>query len=455
MLSPEQACTRVADIVKAATAAGATAADASYSCDESLEVQVRLGQLEDVGRSEGQSIGLRVFIGQQSASISTSDTDPARFAELAERAIAMARATPADPYAGLAPEELLLPAGDWTAQEAALDGDDGGLADPAELRELALAAEDAARAQPGISNSEGGSATSGRSVSALATSHGFCRARSATGHSLSVSVLAGDDTGQQRDHDGRAARHRSDLPDPQAVGRLAAERALARRNPGKMPSGAMPVIFDPRVAPSMISHLLGAINGGAIARRTSFLLGKDGDRIFDSAITILDDPHRWRGMRSRLFDGEGLPTAPRKLIDAGHLTGWLMDSAAARQLGLQPTGHAGSGGGVSASNVAILPGRASPAALMADIRQGVYITELAGQGINMVTGDYSRGASGFRIVDGELAEPVAEFTIAGHLLDMFSAMHAADDLDVGPRVVMERALASPTLRIDSMVVAGD
>jgi len=257
----------------------------------------------------------------------------------------------------------------------------------------------------------------------------------------------------QRDHAWRSARHFADLPSPAEIGTLAGERTVKRLNPGKVKSGVMPVVFDPRVGGSFIGHLLGAISGASIARRSSFLLDKDGAQLFDSAITILDEPHRVRGLRSRPFDGEGLPTAPRKLVDAGRLTGWLMDTAAARQLGQQPTGHASrSGSGaphVTASNLVLQPGTVSPAALMADIKDGIYVTELIGQGVNGVTGDYSRGASGFRIVNGQIADPIAEFTIAGNLIDMFAALVAANDLDI------HRGIDVPTLRIDAMSIAGD
>jgi PmbA protein len=223
-------------------------------------------------------------------------------------------------------------------------------------------------------------------------------------------------------------------------------------NPGKLPSGAMPVVFDPRVGSSLIGHLVGAITGSAIARRTSFLLGREGEAIFPEAITIADDPHRPRGLRSKPFDGEGLPTRPRNLVEKGRVTGWLLDSASARQLGLEPTGHAvrGVSGSPSAgaTNIDLLPGTATPDALIADIRQGLYVTELIGQGVNPVTGDYSRGASGFIIENGRIGAPVAEITVAGNLLDMFRTLVAANDLE------HRRAVNVPTLRVEGMTVAG-
>jgi PmbA protein len=244
-----------------------------------------------------------------------------------------------------------------------------------------------------------------------------------------------------------------DLPSATEIGTLAGERAVARLNPGRVKSGSMPVVFDPRVSGTLIGHLVGAMAGPSIARRASFLLDRLDDTLFDPALLLVEEPHRPRGLRSRPFDGEGLPTFARNLLENGRITGWLMESASARQLGAAPTGHAsrGHGGapGVSVSNLHLAPGSMSPAQLMADIADGIYITELIGQGVNGVTGDYSRGASGFRIVNGEIDGPVAEFTIAGNLIDMFAALTPADDLE------WYRAMNVPTVRIDGMSIAGD
>ncbi|MFY7835592.1 MAG: TldD/PmbA family protein [Novosphingobium sp.] len=448
MLSPADARERCEALIERARRAGAEAGDAVYVGSSSESVSVRLGALEDVERSESESVGLRVFVGGASASIGSTDLGDAALDELASRAVAMARLAPADKFAGLAAEDLLL-----RGTVPDLDLDDATERSPAELRRLAEQAEDAARAIPGVTNSEGGGASAGRGLFALATSHGFSGAYAASSHSVSASVVAGEGSTMQRDYSWRSSRHAADLLGPEAIGREAGERAVRRLNPGRVKSGAMPVVFDPRVANSLVGHLLGAMSGASIARRASFLLDRDGQKLFDSSITITDDPLRQRGMRSRPFDGEGLPTAPRKLVDAGHITGWLMDAAAARQLGAAPTGHAsrGSSGAphVTSSNVALLPGSVTPAALMADIADGVYVTELIGQGVNGVTGDYSRGASGFRIVNGEIADAIAEFTVAGNLIDMFAAMTAADDLEI------YRGIDTPTLRVDGMSVAGD
>jgi PmbA protein len=449
MLTPEQAQDRAADIVARAAAAGADAADAVYAADMSLDISVRLGALEDVGRSESADLGLRVFVGKRSASVSTSDLSEDSTRALVERAVAMAREAPEDAWAGLAPKERLM-----HGAPPMLDLDDGGEASPESLREAARAAEDAARAVPGVTNSEGGSASGSRSIWALATSHGFAAAYAATGYGLSASVLAGATEGggeMVRDYAYSSARHRRALEAPEAIGTKAGERAVARVNPGRLASGPMSVVFDPRVGSSLLGHLVGAISGGAITRKTSFLLDALGTQVFSTGVTILDDPHRPHGLRSRPFDGEGLPVSPCAIIEHGMLEAWLLDSASARQLGLEPTGHAarGVGGapGVSPSNLHMVAGKMPVQTLIGDIASGVFVTELIGMGVNGVTGDYSRGAAGFRIVDGQIAGPVAEFTIAGNLRDMYRNLTPANDLEFryGTNV--------PTLRVEGMTVA--
>lgn len=446
MLNPNEALDRAKNLVSQAIKAGADCADAVYVCDAATEVQVRLGALEDVARSEGEEIGLRVFVGQRSATISSSNMNPAILANLVTRAIDMAKEAPEDQYAGLAPQDRLM-----NGDAPDLDVDDGQDPDPAFLRAAALECEDAARAVAGVTNSEGAGASAARSIFALATSHGFSGVKSSTGYGLSASVLAGEGDAKERDYDWRSARHLADLDSAVAIGTRAGERAVRRINPGTIKSGTMPVIFDPRVGSSLVGHLLGAISGSSIARKTSFLLEANGTQLFDSSISVIDDPLRHRGLSSRAFDGEGLPTARRAIIENGTLTGWLMESASARQLGLQPTGHASRGvsgaPGVSTSNVHLDGGTVPVADLVADIKYGVYVHELVGQGVNLVTGDYSRGAAGFLIVDGEIAGPVSEFTIAGNLKDMFAAMVAADDLE------FIRSSNVPTLRIDGMMIA--
>ncbi len=448
MLSPLAAQDRAAALIEFARRAGADAADAVYSGQSSEGVQVRLGLLEDVERSESEHLDLRVFAGRRSASIGSSDLSDAALRELADRAVAMAQAAPEDAFAGLAPAQLLM-----QGPLPALDLNDNHELGPAALRELAAECEDAARAVSGVTNSEGGGASAGTHSFALVTSHGFSGAFGGTSRMVQASVIAGQGSDMQRDYAYRSAHHFADLLSPLQIGQQAGERAVARLNPGRLNSGPMPVVFDPRVGGSLIGHLAGAISGNAIARRASFLLGQDLGQVFARGITIADDPLRVRGLSSRPFDGEGLATAPREFVSDGRLTGWLMDSAAARQLGAVPTGHAvrGAGGapGVGASNLHLAAGTLSVAELIADIADGVLITELIGQGVNGITGDYSRGASGLRIVRGEIAGPVAAFTIAGNLRDMFAAIIPANDLE------WYRGVNVPTIRVDGMMVAGD
>jgi PmbA protein len=447
MLSISEAEARAAALVERAARAGADAADALYYADSSTGVQVRLGELEDVSRAEGESMSLRFFVGSRSASVTSSDLSDEALAALVERAAAMAREAPEDPWSGLAPEERLM-----VGPGPDVEGDDGADPSPLELKARALATEDAGRAVTGIANSEGGGASAGRTVIALATSHGFCRGYSTSGYSCSVSLIAGAGGEMQRDYAYHSVRHYAELDDPDAIGRLAAERAVARLRPGRLASGTMPVLFDPRVGDSLLSHLVGAIGGPSITRRTSFLLDKEGEAVFPAGVTIRDDPHRRRGLRSKPFDGEGLPTRPSNLVEAGRLTGWLLDSASARQLGRAPTGHAvrGSAGAPSAgaTNLHMEPGPLTAEELIGGVERGIYVTQLIGHGVNPITGDYSRGASGFIIEKGKIGPPVDEITIAGNLLDMFANLAPAGDLE------FRRAVNVPTLRIDGMTVAG-
>ncbi len=447
MLTVDAALTRLTAALSAARTAGADAADAVYVGDASTSVSVRLGSLEDVGRSEGEEVGLRVFVGRRSASVSSSDLSPAALTAVVERAVAMAREAPEDDFAGLAPAERLL-----RGDAPDLDLDDGGDPSAEALRDLAAAAEDAARAVPGVSNSEGGGASASRGLIALATSGGFAGGYRATSYGVSASVIAGEGTGMERDYAYHSVRHRTDLDRPEAIGREAGERAVRRLRPAKLGTQALPVVFDPRVGGSLLGHLIGAITGSAVARGTSFLRDALDTDVFAPDITIREEPHRRRGLRSRPFDGEGLPTAARAIVDGGRLTTWLLDSASARQLGLEPTGHAarGVGGppGAGPSNLHLAAGPTSRAALLGGIRHGLYVTELIGMGVNGLTGDYSRGASGFLITDGELGEAVSEVTIAGNLKDMFRHVTPADDL------VFRYATNVPTLRVDGMTLAG-
>ncbi len=446
MLTPENARDLAARLVELATAAGATAADVMLIADRSSSVSVRLGELEDVSSSEEQEIGLRVFAGQRSASVASSDLSDEALGALVERAVAMAREAPEDPFAGLAPSDLLL-RGDM----AELDAYDPQEPDPAALRARALAAEEAARGVPGVTNSNGGSASASSSTVALATSAGFAGAYQASGFGNSASVVAGEGGAMQRDYAYHSARHLADLEPAEEIGRRAGERAAARVRPVKPQAGRYPILFDPRVAASLLGHFSAAINGGSIARGTSFLLGKLGKRLFAPGVVIRDDPLRPRGLRSRPFDGEGLPVRPLDLVADGVLTSWLAESAAARQLGIAPTGHASRGvsgaPGASPSNLSLQPGPRSREQLLAAFPRAILVTELIGQGVNGVTGDYSRGAAGFLVEGGEIGRPVAEITIASNLLDMFATLEPGSDLQY------RQGIDAPTVLVPEMTVA--
>ena len=425
---------------------GADAADAVLFEGASISHARRLGKTEKLERSEGYDLGLRVFFGKRQATVSSNDRAPAALEELAERAIAMARVVPEDPYCGIAaPEEL------------ARDIPKLDIFDPVEpttesLIERAAAAEDAARAVKGVTNSEGAEAGWGRSKVVLAASNGFSGSYETSGQGVSVAVVAGDGTEMERDYDFSSAVYGADLEDAASVGKHAGERAVKRLKPRKVASQKVPVVFDPRVARGILGHLTGAISGPAIARGTSFLKDKLGQAIFAKGITVREDPHRRRGLRSKPFDAEGIANRARALVEDGVLTTWLMDLASARQLGLKTTGHAargtGSPPGPSPTNLWLEPRPLSPQALMADIAQGFYVTELMGMGVNGITGDYSRGAAGFWIEKGAIAYPVSEVTIAGNLKDMFLHLTPASDLE------FKTGFDAPTVRIEGMTIAG-
>ena len=420
--------------------AGADTAEATVSGSTSLSVARRLGRTEHLERSEKRGLELTVFVGRRSATVSSNEVAASGFKALAERAVAMAKVVPEDPYGGLAEEAQ-------TVDAAPLE-----LSDPTEpsveaLTVRAAAAEDAALAVPGITNSEGGEAGYGRYEFLLATSAGFAGGYSRTSHSVTAVALAGEGTGMQRDYDGHSATFLADLDDPELIGRSAAQRALARLNPRRPATAKLPVVFDPRVAGSLVGHLFGAISGASIARGTSFLKDSLGKPVFAPGIGICDEPRRLRGSRSKPFDSEGVPTANSMLIEDGVLTTWLLDSRSARQLGLKTNGHC-SGGSPGVSNAFLVAGSLSRAELMAGIAEGFYVTELLGMGVNGLTGDYSRGAAGFMIRNGELAEPVAEVTIAGNLKDIYRNLTPADDLR------FRRGVDSPTVRVEGLTMAG-
>jgi len=437
---------RLTDLVALARRRGADAADAVFVRSVGMSQAVRLGQPERREREESQDIGLRILIGKRQAVASSADMSQPALEELVQRVVAMAKAVPEDPYIGLASPE------DLASGQPDLDLEDPIEPDPDHLAELALACEEAARAVPGVTNSEGGEASWSRSEIALAASNGFAGGYARTGHVLSASVIAGSGDKMERDYDYHSAVHAQDLSDASDIGRSAGERTVRRLHPRKVKTAKVPVVYDSRMSSSLLGHLVGAINGSAVARGTSFLKSKMGQRILPAGVQVIDEPFVRRGRRSRPFDGEGLAGNRRALIDDGHLTGWLLDLGTARQLGLSSTGNAarGTGGPPSPApaNLFMEPGDVSPEALIADIEEGLYVCEMMGRGVNEVTGDYSRGASGYWIEKGELTYPVSGLTVAGNLLEMYPRLVAANDL------AFRYGVDAPTIRIDGMTVAG-
>jgi len=433
-------------LVRAARAAGADAADAVAVRGMSLAIELRDGNVEESERSESDDLGLRVLVGRRQAVVSTNDMADDGAAALAARAVAMARAAPEDKFAGLADANLL-----------AHDFPDLELIDPelptvAELEALARAAEKAALAVKGVSKSGGASASAGIGGMVLITSHGFRGAYLGSSHGVSMTAIAGEGTGMERDYDYSSARHAADLEDPEKIGLSAGARAVARLNPRKVATRKVPVVFDQRTAGSLVSHLASAVNGASVARKTSFLRDKMGAKLFADGIRIVDDPLRKRGPRSHPFDGEGGAGKKLALIDDWRVCSWLLDCATARELGLVTTGHAHRGASSvpspGPSNLHLEPGEPSPDALIADIADGFYVTDLIGSGTNMVTGDYSRGASGFWIEKGKRTYPVSEVTIAGHLLEIFRTLTPANDLE------FRYGTNAPTVRVEGLTVAG-
>ena len=433
-------------LLRAARSAGADQADGLFIESLSSSVSYRLGKLEDVERAESFDLGLRAFVGERVAFVSSADLSARGIGELTERAVAMARLAPEDKFACLAPKDRL--AQTWPD----LDIEDRNEPSAELLIERARTVEGAAMDVAGVTNSEGGGASFGRSAVALATSTGFFGRYAATSHSIGVSVVAGEGTGMETDHDSASARHADNLESPETVGKRAGERTVARLGPRKMKSQPMPVVYDPRVSAGLVGHFAGAISGASIARGVSFLKDKLGEAVFASGITIVDDPHRLRGLRSKPFDGEGVRNRRMALVANGVLKTWLLDCASAKQLGLSTTGHAARGTGgppsPSTTNLYMEPGTQEPQALIADIREGFYVTDLMGMGVSGVTGDYSRGASGFFIEHGRISYPVAGVTIAGNLKDMFRNLVPANDL------VFRYGTNAPTLRVEGMTVAG-
>lgn len=434
---------RAERLVAAATRAGADAADVVCVRGIALSVDVRLGKVEETRRAEGDDFTLRTFVGKRSATVSANVfADPA---ELATRAVAMAKAAPEDRYAGLADPDRLARA------FADLDLLDETIPSAEELTAAALAAEDAARAISGVTNSGGASAGWSLGGLVLATSHGFSGSYLRSRFAQSASAIAGTGTAMERDYEAESKVFSSDLSDPAEIGRRAGERTVRRLNPRKMATGRATIVYDPRISRGLVGSLAGAVNGAAIARKTSFLRDKLGKEIFAPAIRITDDPLRPRGLASRPFDGEGVAGAALDVVRNGVLETWLLDSATARELGLATNGRASRGGGnpsPGSTNLTLLAGEQSPDQLIGGIVHGLYVTELIGHGANLVTGDYSRGAAGFAIENGALTHPVSEVTIAGNLADMFRAMVPANDLEY------RYAVNAPTVAVEGMTVAG-
>ena len=446
MIEAEDALALLDDLIAKAKAAGADAADAVLADSVSLSNARRLGALERLEREESRDLGLRVFVGKRQAIVSSSDTAGPVLDALVEQAVAMARSVPEDPYCGLAgPDQLVR-------EIPALDTCDPEEPSAEVLVERARACEDAARAVPGITNSEGAEAGWSLARIALAASNGFAGSYALSHHSVGVAVLAGEGLGMERDYDFTSTVHGADLEPPEEVGRRAGEQTVKRLGARKAKTARVPIVFDPRVGRGLVGHLTGAVNGVAVARGTSFLKDKLGERIFGPGIEVVDDPHQPRGLRSKPFDAEGIANTRRSIVADGVLQTWLLDLRSARQLGLATTGHASRGTSSPPSpattNLYMCAGEQSPEAMIGEIDEGFYVTEMMGMGVNAVSGDYSRGASGFWIEKGALAYPVNEVTVAGNLKDMFLALTPANDL------VFRYATNAPTLRVDGLTVAG-
>ena len=434
---------RAVELVERAKAAGATASDAAVSRSRSRSVEVRNGTVEGTDASESDRISLRVFVGDRVASVGADAAGDAR--ELAERAVAMAKVSPEDRFAGLAPEDRL--ARDFPE----LDLLDETEVTTAMLAEDALATEDAARAVDGVTNSSGAGAGASVSGLVLATSHGFSGSFNGTSFGHSVSVVAGEGTGMERDYDFTSRRHYADLDSPASVGRRAGERVVRRVGGRKVETTTATVVLEPRIARGLLGTFTSAINGASVARGTTFLRDALGTRIMPESVSITDDPEIPRRGGSRPFDGEGVRGGALTLVEDGVLKEWLLSSSIARELGLETNGRGARSGSTvraTSTNVAFSAGDVSPEELLRQVGTGFYVTEMIGRGADVVTGDYSRGASGYWIENGELAYPVTEVTVGSTLQHMFAEMKLADDLDPTYSTV------APTIAIPGMTIAG-
>jgi PmbA protein len=447
MITKPDARALLSALLETARRHGADTADASLISSESLSVDVRLGALEGVERSESRSLSLRALIGKQQAAATTSDLSSAGIAALAERVVAMARLAPEDPYCGL------LAAGERVADPRALDlADPAPPPSPAALESAAIAAEDAARAVHGVTNSSGAGASYGASDAAFMTSDGFFGAAQGTSYGIGVSPIAERDGKKERDYEGYTRRFYADLPPPDVIGRIAGERAAARLGARKIDSGKAAVILENRVAARFLTPYFGAISGSAIARGVSFLKDRLGEAVFSPQITIMEDPFQDRGLASRAFDGEGAPVHRRNLVDAGVLPFWLTNAAVARQLNTTTSGHAsmshGGPPGITTSNLTLLPGAHDLDGLMREAGTGLLVVEMFSPALNANTGDWSVGVAGFWFEGGSRAYPVSEVTIAGNLIDLFKRVTPGADLE------RRGAFDAPSLLIDDLAIAG-
>lgn len=435
-------------LLAAARAAGADAADAVATDGRTLSIEVRSGALEHAEQADGVEIGLRVLVGQRQACVAASDASP-RFQEIAERAVAMARVAPEDPYAGLAGPEAL--ARDWDV--AALDlVDDSADPSPEMLQDVALAAEGAAAGVDGISQVEAAMARFSRTRLYIAATNGFEGGYERSSHATTCVAITGEGTKMERDYASEARVYRADLPEPEEIGRLAAERTLARAGARKPPTGAYPVLYDERISSGLIGHLLQAANGASVARGSSWLRDRLGQPVLPAGLDVTEDPHRARVSGSKPFDAEGLPTAQRKIVEDGVLTGWTLDLSTARKLGMESTANAARGTSAPPSpgltNIALTEGERSRDELMREMGTGFLVTSLIGSSINPTTGDYSRGASGFWVENGEIAYPVNECTIAGNLHQVLASIVPANDA----RRHLSRVV--PSLLVEGLTIAG-
>ena len=437
-------------LLAAAKAAGADAADAIATDARSLSIDVRGGDLEHAERAEGVEIGLRVLIGKRQACVSASDISHDMMGEVADRAVAMARIAPEDPFIGLAdPGEV---ATGWNSEALELL-DPGAEPAPAELQAAAAEAEAVALAVKGISQVETAAASYSRTRIHLAATNGFSGGYARSSHGLYCVAITGEGTKMERDYAGEGRIFRADLPTPEEVGTLAAERTLARAGSRKPPTGAYPVLYDERISAGLIGHLLQAANGASVARGSSWLRDRLGEQVLPAGLDITEDPRRVRVSGSKPFDAEGLETRARKIVENGVLQGWTLDLATARKLGMESTASAVRGTSAPPSpgltNIALTEGKASRDELIAAMGTGLLVSSLIGSSINPTTGDYSRGASGFWVENGEIAYPVNECTIAGNLHDMLRSIVPANDA----RRHLSRVV--PSLLVEGLTIAGN